>query len=41
MLVGNKIDVRGKDITNEALEDQIMPIMNEFKVCTNAIYTPR
>ncbi|KND04037.1 small GTP-binding protein domain [Spizellomyces punctatus DAOM BR117] len=31
VLVGNKIDVRGKDITNEALEEQIMPIMNEFK----------
>ncbi|KAI9098178.1 P-loop containing nucleoside triphosphate hydrolase protein [Phlyctochytrium arcticum] len=31
VLVGNKIDVRGKDVTNEALEEQIMPIMNEFK----------
>ncbi|RKO82802.1 EF hand associated-domain-containing protein, partial [Blyttiomyces helicus] len=31
VLVGNKIDVRGKDITNERLEEQIMPIMNEFK----------
>ncbi|KAJ3408620.1 ERMES complex Ca(2+)-binding regulatory GTPase gem1 [Chytridiales sp. JEL 0842] len=31
VLVGNKIDVRGKDITNESLESQIMPIMNEFK----------
>ncbi|KAI8926690.1 P-loop containing nucleoside triphosphate hydrolase protein [Entophlyctis helioformis] len=31
VLVGNKIDIRGKDITNESLEEQIMPIMNEFK----------
>ncbi|KAJ3041842.1 ERMES complex Ca(2+)-binding regulatory GTPase gem1 [Rhizophlyctis rosea] len=31
VLVGNKIDLRGKDITNESLEEQIMPIMNEFK----------
>lgn len=32
VLVGNKIDCRGKDITNDALDEQIMPIMNEFKV---------
>ncbi|KAJ1557372.1 ERMES complex Ca(2+)-binding regulatory GTPase gem1, partial [Nowakowskiella sp. JEL0078] len=31
VLVGNKIDVRGRFVTNEALEDQILPIMNEFK----------
>ncbi|KAJ3021068.1 UNVERIFIED_CONTAM: ERMES complex Ca(2+)-binding regulatory GTPase gem1 [Siphonaria sp. JEL0065] len=31
VLVGNKIDLRGKDITNESLEAQITPIMNEFK----------
>ncbi|KAI8809973.1 P-loop containing nucleoside triphosphate hydrolase protein [Cladochytrium replicatum] len=31
VLVGNKIDVRGKDVTNDALEEQIMPIMSEFK----------
>ncbi|KAI9350173.1 EF hand associated-domain-containing protein, partial [Obelidium mucronatum] len=31
VLVGNKIDLRGKDITNESLETQIAPIMNEFK----------
>ncbi|KAI9003165.1 P-loop containing nucleoside triphosphate hydrolase protein [Gaertneriomyces semiglobifer] len=31
VLVGNKIDVRGKDVTNDALEEQIMPIMNEYK----------
>ena len=32
VLVGNKIDLRGDDITNDALEDQILPIMEEFKV---------
>ncbi|KAI8855269.1 P-loop containing nucleoside triphosphate hydrolase protein [Chytridium lagenaria] len=31
VLVGNKIDLRGADITNESLEAQIAPIMNEFK----------
>ncbi|KAI8899737.1 P-loop containing nucleoside triphosphate hydrolase protein [Globomyces pollinis-pini] len=31
VLVGNKIDIRGLDVTNEGLEDQVMPIMNEFK----------
>lgn len=31
VLVGNKIDSRGVDITNEALEDEILPIMNDFK----------
>ncbi|KAJ3296229.1 ERMES complex Ca(2+)-binding regulatory GTPase gem1 [Borealophlyctis nickersoniae] len=31
VLVGNKIDVRGKNIMNPSLEEQIMPIMNEFK----------
>ncbi|KAJ3123999.1 ERMES complex Ca(2+)-binding regulatory GTPase gem1 [Physocladia obscura] len=31
VLVGNKIDLRGSDITNESLEAQITPIMNEFK----------
>ncbi|KAJ3315081.1 ERMES complex Ca(2+)-binding regulatory GTPase gem1, partial [Blyttiomyces sp. JEL0837] len=31
VLVGNKIDLRGKDFTNESLEMQITPIMNEFK----------
>lgn len=33
ILVGNKIDLRGGEVTNEALEDEIIPIMNEFKVC--------
>ncbi|KAJ3239371.1 ERMES complex Ca(2+)-binding regulatory GTPase gem1 [Chytriomyces hyalinus] len=31
VLVGNKIDLRGSDYTNESLEAQIAPIMNEFK----------
>lgn len=34
ILVGNKIDLRGGEVTNEALEDEIIPIMNEFKVYT-------
>jgi hypothetical protein len=32
VLVGNKIDLRGSDVTNQNLEDEIIPIMNEFKV---------
>lgn len=32
ILVGNKIDLRGGEVTNEALEDEIGPIMSEFKV---------
>lgn len=31
VLVGNKIDIRGQEITNSSLEEQVMPIMNEFK----------
>ncbi|KDQ20950.1 hypothetical protein BOTBODRAFT_124842 [Botryobasidium botryosum FD-172 SS1] len=31
ILVGNKIDLRGGEVTNEALEDEIVPIMEEFK----------
>ncbi|KAJ7600797.1 EF hand associated-domain-containing protein [Mycena floridula] len=31
ILVGNKIDLRGGQVTNEALEAEIIPIMNEFK----------
>lgn len=31
VLVGNKIDTRGEDVTNEQLEDEILPIMNDFK----------
>ncbi len=33
VLVGNKIDLRGGEVTNEELEAEIRPIMNEFKVC--------
>ena len=32
VLVGNKIDLRGGEVTNQALEDEIEPIMQEFKV---------
>lgn len=32
VLVGNKIDLRGDDVTNQSLEDEVIPIMNEFKV---------
>ncbi|TEB39827.1 mitochondrial Rho GTPase [Coprinellus micaceus] len=31
ILVGNKIDLRGGEVTNEALEEEIIPIMTEFK----------
>lgn len=31
MLVGNKIDSRSQDMSNVTLEEQVMPIMNEFK----------
>ncbi|KAF9221671.1 mitochondrial Rho GTPase [Gyrodon lividus] len=31
ILVGNKIDLRGGEVTNEGLEAEIIPIMNEFK----------
>jgi mitochondrial Rho GTPase 1 len=34
ILVGNKIDLRGGEVTNEALEEEIIPIMDEFKVRT-------
>ncbi|CAJ0760402.1 11353_t:CDS:10 [Entrophospora sp. SA101] len=32
VLVGNKIDLRGDQVTNQSLEEEIIPIMNEFKV---------
>jgi GTPase SAR1 family protein len=32
ILVGNKIDLRGGEVTNEGLEAEIAPIMREFKV---------
>ncbi|KAJ7212008.1 EF hand associated-domain-containing protein [Mycena pura] len=31
ILVGNKIDLRGGEVANEALVEEIVPIMNEFK----------
>ncbi|KAF9182882.1 ERMES complex Ca(2+)-binding regulatory GTPase gem1 [Haplosporangium sp. Z 11] len=31
VLVGNKIDLRGDDVSNKCLEDEVVPIMNEFK----------
>ncbi|CAI2168666.1 3676_t:CDS:10 [Funneliformis geosporum] len=31
VLVGSKIDLRGDQITNQSLEDEIKPIMNDFK----------
>jgi hypothetical protein len=30
--VGNKIDLRGGEVTNKALVDEIKPIMTDFKV---------
>lgn len=29
--MGNKIDTRGDDVTNEDLEDEILPLMSDFK----------
>lgn len=34
ILVGNKIDLRSGIATNEALEEEVAPIMKEFKVCS-------
>jgi len=31
ILVGNEIDLRGGEVTDKALEDETVPIMNEFK----------
>jgi len=31
ILVGNRIDTRGIDVTNDELEDEILPLMSEFK----------
>ncbi|SAM07603.1 hypothetical protein [Absidia glauca] len=38
ILVGNKIDLRGDDVTNQSLEDEVIPIMNEFKASTTLYY---
>lgn len=32
ILVGNKIDLRGGEVSNEDLENEVAPIMEEFKV---------
>lgn len=37
ILVGNKIDLRGGEVTNKSLEDEIKPIMADFKVLTHFI----
>ncbi|KAG6377076.1 mitochondrial Rho 1 [Boletus reticuloceps] len=37
ILVGNKIDLRGGEVANEALEDEIIPIMNEFKAVETCV----
>ena len=31
VLVGNKVDIRAPDMAFVSLEEQVMPIMNEFK----------
>lgn len=36
-MVGNKIDLRGGEVTNEALEGEVFPIMSEFKVSTPSL----
>ena len=41
ILVGNKIDLRSGEVSNHALEEEIVPIMNEFKVCcSNLLASP-
>jgi Ras family protein T1 len=39
VLVGNKIDLRGNDVANQSLEDEVIPIMNEFKVKNTKRYS--
>lgn len=39
ILVGNKIDLRGGEVTNEGLEAEIAPIMREFKVSATQTQT--
>ncbi|RKP17005.1 mitochondrial Rho GTPase [Rozella allomycis CSF55] len=31
VLIGNKIDIRGEDVTNEMLEEEMIPIMSDYK----------
>jgi Ras family protein T1 len=35
--VGNKIDLRGGEVSNEDLENEVAPIMEEFKVCSSLV----
>jgi Ras family protein T1 len=37
ILVGNKIDLRGGAVTNEALEEEIAPLMRDFKVSSRCV----
>ncbi|GAA99671.1 uncharacterized protein L969DRAFT_48031 [Mixia osmundae IAM 14324] len=37
ILVGNKIDLRGGEVTNQGLEEEIMPIMTEYKEVETAV----
>lgn len=37
-MVGNKIDLRGGEVSNEDLENEVAPIMEEFKVLCSLIY---
>jgi GTPase SAR1 family protein len=39
ILVGNKIDLRGSDTSSKTLEDDVMPIMTEFKEIETCIET--
>lgn len=34
ILVGNKIDLRGGAVTNDALDEEVAPLMRDFKVCS-------
>lgn len=40
VVCGNKIDLRGGEITNQELEREIAPLMNEFKVCLLGLFLP-
>ena len=41
ILIGNKIDLRQGQVTNQALEEEILPIMQEFKeVEVSELHTP-
>lgn len=38
-MVGNKIDLRGGEVSNEDLENEVAPIMEEFKVRSSFEFT--